>query len=101
MYMAVDGKFALGEQAEISIHLLEGLATISVTIPGRIVRQGEDGIGIASDYIDPFALLSYESLLMLNRHNPSQFMQDFLDYDTNNPGGQEMLVAVDYSEKEL
>lgn len=86
--MAVDGKYAPGEQAEISIYLLKGFTTLSVIIPGRIVRQGEDGIGFASNYVDPFALLCYESLLMLDRHNPSQFMQDFLDYDTNAPCGQ-------------
>lgn len=88
IYMAVDGKHVPGEYAEISVYLLSGVSTVSVTIPGHIVRQGEDGIGFASACIDPFALLCYEALLELNRLSPPLLMEEFLDYDANKPDGQ-------------
>lgn len=37
--MAVDGKHVPGEYAEISVYLLGGFSTVSVTIPGHIVRS--------------------------------------------------------------
>lgn len=83
IYMAVDGKHLQGERAEILVYLLRGFSTISVTIPGCIVRQGEDGIGFASAYIDPSALLSYEALLHHEWHNSKSLMQDLLDYEAS------------------
>lgn len=85
MYVSVSGKHALGEYAEVSILLLRSFATLTLNIPGRIVRQGNDGIGFKSQYIDPFDILCYASLLDLPRKDSPQLMEDVFSYATNLP----------------
>lgn len=80
MFVSVGGKHVSGEYAEISIYLLRDFATVSLTIPGQIVRQGSDGVGFQSNHIDPFHLLSYASLLELHRTDSPQLIEDILDY---------------------
>lgn len=88
MFVSVSGKHIPGEYAEISIYLLRGFAALSLTIPGRIVRQGKDGIGFKSDHIDPSNILCYASLLNLHCKDTPQLMEDVLDYVTSLPISQ-------------
>lgn len=88
MFVSVSGKHLPGEYAEVSIYLLRGFAALSLTIPGRIVRQGNDGIGFQSDHIDPSSLLCYASLLNLHRKDTPQLMEEVLDYGTSLPINQ-------------
>lgn len=83
MYVSVTGNHAPGEYAEVSILLLRGFATLTLTLPGRIVRQGHGGIGFKSEYVDPSNLLCYASLLNLYRKDSPKLMEDVLGYSSN------------------
>lgn len=85
MYVSVSGELDPDEYAEVSISLLRGSAALTLTIPGRIVRQGNDGIGFKSQYIDPSDILCYASLLDLPRKDSPQLMEDVFSYATNLP----------------
>lgn len=80
MYLSVRGDHAPDENAHVSVYLLSGSITLSVTVPGRIVRRGSDGIGFMSTHIDPLAILSYKSILSFSGYDPPQAMEEFLSH---------------------
>jgi len=92
MYLSVRGEHVRDEEAVVSIYLLKGPATLSVTLPGRIVRQGADGIGFNSPHIDPYTLLNFESILSHNSQDSPQLMAEFFSYISSQPGVREFLA---------
>lgn len=85
MFLAVHGAHRREEDATISVYFISGPITLSVTVPGRVVRTGSDGIGFSSPHLDPSLLLTCESLLQHEGESPEQFMADFYEFVTAPP----------------
>ncbi|CAG0981445.1 PilZ domain-containing protein [Geobacter sp.] len=92
LYLSVRGDHEPDEEALVSIYFLSGSSTLTITVPGRIVRSGSDGIGFASPHLDPLQLLSYESVLSFG-YDPPQLMEEFLSHaDTLAPGKEGVVT---------
>lgn len=78
LYLSVRGDHEPNRETDVTIYILKGTLTLSITVPGRIVRRGSDGIGFSSPYIDPLALLSSKSLLSYSDHDPALAMEEFI-----------------------
>ncbi|RNC71733.1 MAG: PilZ domain-containing protein [Desulfuromonadales bacterium] len=91
MYMNVRGEYTAEEEADISLYFLRGPVTLSVTVPGRIARIGEDGIGFKSSHIDPLMLLSLESLLTFDSQDSPGILEDFIATVSSHSAGGTFL----------
>ncbi|QSV47033.1 PilZ domain-containing protein [Geobacter benzoatilyticus] len=92
LYLSVRGDHKPDEDALVSIYFLNGTSTLTITMPGRIVRTGTDGIGFASPHLDPLQLLSYESVLSFGYESP-QLMEEFLSHAGTLAPGKEGIVT--------
>ena len=92
LYLSVRGDHEPNKDALVSIYFLSGTSTLTITIPGRIVRTGTDGIGFASPHLDPLQLLSYESVFSFG-YDPPQLMQEFLSHADTLVPGKEGIVT--------
>lgn len=93
-FLAVHGEHRTAESAAISIYFISGSITLSVTVPGRVVRTAADGVGFNSPHLDPSLLLTCEALLRHEKGGSERFMADFYEYVTSLPvGGSEVRLA--------
>lgn len=80
MYVQTGGEFRENEQVLVSVYFLEGPTTISITVPGTIVRLGGGGMGLSSPHIDAHTFIHFEYLIANDRGKPQQLMDDFYEY---------------------
>lgn len=92
LYLSVRGDHEPGMEALVSIYFLNGTSTLTITVPGRIVRTSGDGIGFASPHLDPLQLLSYESIFSFG-YDPPHLMEEFLSHADILAPGKEGIVT--------
>lgn len=92
LYLSVRGDHEPDEEALVSIYFLSGSATLTITVPGRIARTSEDGIGFTSPHLDPLQLLSYESIFSFGHDSP-HLMEEFLSHADHLASGKEGIVT--------
>ncbi|BDV44595.1 hypothetical protein GURASL_35180 [Geotalea uraniireducens] len=85
MFLAVHGDHRSEEDAAVSIYFISGPITLSVTVPGRVVRSGSDGVGFSSPHLDPYLLMTCESLMKHEGEAPERFMADFYEFISTPP----------------
>lgn len=83
MFIKTVGDFSRGEQILVSVTFNEGSSKLSVTLPGSVARQTDDGVGLASPHIDTHDLIHFEYMLASNSNKRERLMEDFLEYVTS------------------
>lgn len=83
MFIKTIGDFSRGEQVLVSVNFHEGPSALSVTLPGRVARQTDDGVALASPHIDTHSLIHFEYMLASNSSKRERLMEDFLEYVTS------------------
>jgi hypothetical protein len=81
-FIKVSGRYAPDESIVASIYFLEGGATLSVSIPGTIVRTTDAGVGFHSPQLDIYSLLHLKNLLALNSGDHQLLTSEFYAYVT-------------------
>ena len=79
-FIRTQGEFTPCDRILASFYFLEGGATISVTVPGTIVRTAEGGVGVHSPHIDIYTLMHLEHLLLFNKGNEQRLSVEFCEY---------------------
>jgi PilZ domain-containing protein len=79
-FIRVSGSYAPDDPIVASIYFLEHGATLSVSIPGTIVRTTDAGVGFHSPHLDIYSLLHLENLLALNGGDHQQLAREFCAY---------------------
>ncbi len=80
MFVKAIGDFKSGEQILISVNFHEGDSQLSVTMPGRVARLTNEGVGVHSPHIDTHSLIHFEYLLSSNYNKRERLVEDFIDY---------------------
>jgi hypothetical protein len=79
-FIRTHGAFSAKDRVLASFYFLEGGTTISVTVPGTIVRTAEGGVGVHSPHIDIYTLMHLEHLLLFNKGDDQRLSVEFCEY---------------------
>jgi PilZ domain len=79
-FIKTSESYALNDEVVVSIHLITGDATLSVTMPGTVARITEEGIGFHSPHLDVSSLLYFDDLMHSNKADTNQVQNDFFSY---------------------
>ncbi|HEY5974297.1 MAG TPA: PilZ domain-containing protein [Geobacteraceae bacterium] len=79
-FIRTQGNFSATDRILASFYFLEGGATISVTVPGTIVRTVDGGVGVHSPQIDIYTLMHLEHLLLFNKGDSKRLSEEFYEY---------------------
>ncbi len=71
-YLKTRITYYLHEYVDLSIYLQDGRTTLSLTVPGKVVRADRDGIGIHSPHLDVSMLIRLESHLAFHKGDFAQ-----------------------------
>ena len=82
-FIRTSGLFVPDENVVTSIYFVEGGSTLSVTMPGKIVRTTNDGVGFFSPHLDIYSILHFEHILAFNYGDSEKLTNDFYEYVTS------------------
>lgn len=71
-YLKTHITYYLYEYVDLSIFFQDGTTTLSLTLPGKVVRADDNGIGIYSRHLDVSMLIRLESHLTFHKGNFAQ-----------------------------
>ncbi len=77
-YLKTHITYYLDEYVDLSIFFQDGKTTLSLTLPGRVVRADNNGIGIYSRHLDVSMLIRLESHLTFHKGNFAQITAELL-----------------------
>lgn len=76
-YLATKSSHAVNDPLELTIYFEHDANNLKVTVPCKVARIDEQGIGLVSSHIDPNTLLHLKLLFSLNKRDPKQLIEAF------------------------
>lgn len=87
LFVSTRACYEKDETAFVAIYFLKKDVTLSVTLPCKVARLDNDGIGFVSRDMDPETLLFISNLLNKECDSSTELMESFYSYliEHNNP----------------
>jgi hypothetical protein len=84
-YLKTRINYYLHDYVDLSIYLQDGKTTLSLTLPSKVVRADENGVGIYSQHLDVSMLIRLESHLSFHKGDFGQITAElFQDVASSN-----------------
>ena len=78
-YLKTHIHYYLNQHVDLSIYLRDGKTSLSLTVPGRVVRSDRNGIGIYSQHLDVSMLIRLEGHLTFHKGNFEQITAELFN----------------------
>lgn len=83
-YLKTHIKYYLHDYVDLSIYLQDGRTTLSLTVPSKVVRADDTGVGIYSEHLDVSMLIRLESHLSFHKGDFAQITAELFQEVTPN-----------------
>ena len=77
-YLKTHIQYYLNQHIDLSIYLRDGNTTLSLTVPGKVVRSDSNGIGVYSPQLDVSMLIRLEGHLSFHKGNFEQITSELV-----------------------
>jgi len=77
VYLTTDGTFSVDDPLELTIYFQHGTKKVSMTIPCRVARNDDKGVGLTSSHMDVKMLQNLELIFDVSKDNTKQLVEEF------------------------
>jgi hypothetical protein len=82
VYMTTNGQFSAGDLVDLTIYFQHDAKKLSITVPCKVVRIDEKGVGLSSAYIETNTLQELELIFYVNMNKTNQLIEELSKVDS-------------------
>jgi PilZ domain len=82
VYMATNGLFSTDDLVDLTIYFQHDAKKLSITVPCKVVRIDEKGVGLSSAHIETNILQELELIFYVNRDNTKKLIEELSKADS-------------------